>query len=223
MSRRALEPFLASALCAAAVAPLAVAAYTVGPTSRLDARLFEHLGATSGSGAFELAEAFARLGDLGPLLAMLGLCVWLGLHFGRRREALAAVVVVAGANLTTQLLKHLLARPRFQLNFGFHQPWADAFPSGHTTAAAAIAAALLLVTPPHLRRYALLAAAALAGSVGLAVVVNQWHYPSDVVGGYLVVASWALAAVGVLRLLGPRVPRRSRQAGRRGEFSPATK
>ncbi len=219
MPRRALVPFLGSALCAAAVAPLAVAAYTIGPTSRLDARIFEHLAATRHSGAEAVANTFAHLGDLGPLLAMLAFCVWLGFHFGRRREALAAVAVVAGANLTTQLLKHLLARPRFQLDFGYHQPWADAFPSGHTTAAASIAAALILVAPPHLRRPAAIAAGLLTALVGVSVVVNQWHYPSDVAGGCLVVASWALAALGVLRLSGARSAGERR---RTGELSAAT-
>ena len=50
------------------------------------------------------------------------------------RAALASLFVVAGANLTTQLFKALLAHPRFQALLGAEQISANSFPSGHTTA-----------------------------------------------------------------------------------------
>jgi len=73
----------------------------------------------------------------------------------------AAVTVVAGANLTTQILKVALAHPRFQSVLGHDQLGPVAFPSGHTTAAASIAIAFLFVVPHAWRP----AVAAIAGHV----------------------------------------------------------
>jgi hypothetical protein len=41
--------------------------------------------------------------------------------------------------------------------------------------------------------------AAFALAVGFSVVSLDWHFPSDVAGGYLVAAAWCFAVVGVLR------------------------
>ena len=61
---------------------------------------------------------------------------------------IAAIVVVAGANVTTQALKTMLEHVRHKaFEHGFELPWPNSFPSGHTTAAASIAVALLLVVP----------------------------------------------------------------------------
>jgi membrane-associated phospholipid phosphatase len=78
-------------------------------------------------------------------------------------------------------------------------PWSNSFPSGHTTAAASIAVALLLVVPAGYRLLAAGIGAALTAAVALAVVVLGWHYPSDVFGALLVVATWGLCAVAFLR------------------------
>ena len=64
----------------------------------------------------------------------------------------AAIVVVAGANLTTQVLKAVLEHARCKaFEHGIQLPWPNSFPSGHTTAAASIAVALLLVAPARHR------------------------------------------------------------------------
>ena len=56
----------------------------------------------------------------------------------------------------------------------------------------------------------------------IAVVVIQWHYPSDVVGGILVVSSWTFAVIAGLRLLRPRGsdgPPRERRETASGRFA----
>jgi len=57
-----------------------------------------------------------------------------------------------------------------------------------------------------------LAAAAL---VGASVVVIEWHFPSDVLGGILVAAGWGFAAVAALRLARPPGPAAPAQSSRR--------
>jgi membrane-associated phospholipid phosphatase len=154
------------------------------------------------------------------LLMLIGICA-LALHWGRRREALAAVAVVAGANLTTEVLKALFGHERFWPFLGEGQPWTNSFPSGHTTAAASIAVALLIVAPARLRPLAAVAGAALTCAVGISVVALEWHYPSDVLGGLFVAAGWGFAALAALRLAAPR--RRSGEAQTSSRFAISTK
>jgi len=192
-------PVAAWFACACGLVLLAVAIYKVGLVERLDADLLQRLVVRRDSGTFTVADAFAHMADPLPLIVMLTAVCGLAASLGRRREAVAAVVVVAGANLTTQVLKVLLAHPRYQPFLGEHQPWSTAFPSGHATAAASIAVALLLVAPVRLREIAGLLGMAFVAVVSGSVVALEWHYPSDVVGGILIAAGWGFAALAGLR------------------------
>ena len=199
MSRNVKAPLFAAFLCAAAIVPLAVMVYSFGPAVSLDRHLLLDLRREVGFG-HAFGAAFVNLGDLGALLVMLAAVCAIGLRFGRRREVLAAVVVVAGANVTTQGLKSVLEHVRSKaFEHGYELPWPNSFPSGHTTAAASIAVALLLVVPAAHRLLAAGIGTALTGAVGLSVVILGWHYPSDVLGALLVVATWGLCAVAYLR------------------------
>ncbi|MBS1878708.1 MAG: phosphatase PAP2 family protein [Actinobacteria bacterium] len=207
MRRDVRDPILASVACALLLAPLVAAAYGVGAGRRLDASVLNRFAAHDGSVGHTLAAAVVALGEPVALLGMLALLVTVGLLAGRTRETIAAVVLVLGANVTTQLLKQLLAHPRLQeAVVGSGHPWPDSFPSGHTTAAASIAVAALLVVPPRLRAATALAGAAFTVAMGIAVLVLQWHFPSDVLGALLVVGSWAFAVIAALRLVRPRGP-----------------
>jgi membrane-associated phospholipid phosphatase len=199
MTRNVKAPALAAVFCAAAIAPLAAIAYSYGPAKSLDLRILIHLDRETGLAA-RLASTLVNLGDLASLLVLAAVVVALGLRFGRRRELVAGLVVIAGANLTTQLLKTALEHVRGKAwEHGIELPWANSFPSGHTTAAASIAVALLLVTPARHRLRAAIAGGLLTGAVGLSVIVLGWHYPSDVLGGLLVVATWGFGALAVMR------------------------
>ena len=39
----------------------------------------------------------------------------------------------------------------------------------------------------------------LTAAVGFSVMVLSWHYPSDVLGGLLVVGAWAFAIIAFMR------------------------
>lgn len=192
---------LAAIACALAVAPLAVMAYSWGPFQRVDLRGFMHLRHEEGP-IHAFATVFVNFGDLAALVVFLAVACAIGLRHGRRREVIAAIIVVVGANLTTQLLKTTLEHARHKaVEHGVELPWPNSFPSGHTTAAASIAVALLLVVPAVHRGVAAVLGLALTGAVGISVVVLGWHYPSDVLGGLLVVGAWSFA---VLAWLGSR-------------------
>jgi membrane-associated phospholipid phosphatase len=108
----------------------------------------------------------------------------------RRRWVLAmqVVVLMAGANLTTQLIKLVVTdRP----DLGVPGPGMNALPSGHTTAAGSVSAVLVLVVPPRVRPWAAFFGAVYTAATGVSTLVGQWHRPSDVVAGILVVLAWS--------------------------------
>jgi membrane-associated phospholipid phosphatase len=126
----------------------------------------------------------------------------IGLLRRRADLAVAAGILVLGANLTTQALKLGLDRP------SLGAPGPNSLPSGHTTAAVSVAFALVLVLP-----YAARAALALAGTayvtvIAVATVWAGWHRPSDTIAALLVVLAWGSAAIALVRT------RRSHRAGR---------
>lgn len=215
MAPRAKSALLAAIVCALAIAPLAVVAYSWSSFQHVDLQGVLQLRHEEGP-INALASVLVNLGDLASLLVLLAVACAIGLRYGRRREVLAAIVVVAGANLTTQLLKTTLEHARHKaFEHGIELPWPNSFPSGHTTAAASIAVALLLVVPAAHRLAAVTVGVALTAAVGFSVVILGWHYPSDVLGGLLVVGTWGFAALAWLRARGRRDRAPSTQEHRR--------
>src|SRR5262249_22502719 len=104
-----------------------------------------------------------------------------------------------GANLSTQLFKMALAHPRLQALLGAEQIAANSFPSGHTTAVASLAVAYLFVVPREWRAGVAPLGGAVVVAVGCAVMALSWHYPSDVLGGILIVAAWGFGVLAALR------------------------
>jgi membrane-associated phospholipid phosphatase len=206
VARNVKSPLAACFACAAALGFLTLLALGLAAGRHVDVRLFLKLAEDEPSGN-TLADAIASLGDPLPMLAMLAVACFIALLRGRPRAALAAVLVVVGANVTTQLLKALLAHPRIKLAIGGDPFEPNTFPSGHTTAAASIAVAYLFAMPAALRKLTLAVGAAFTLAVGCSVVVIGWHYPSDVLGAYLVVACWGFAVLAAMRATAPRRPR----------------
>jgi membrane-associated phospholipid phosphatase len=135
---------------------------------------------------------------------MLALACGIALWRRSPLDALAAVTVVAGASVTTQVLKVLLAHPRFQPVLGHHQLGPIAFPSGHATAAASIAIAFVFVVPRSMKPAVAVAGACFVAAVGISVLVLDWHYPSDVLGGILVASGWGFAVLAATRAIRSR-------------------
>ncbi len=128
--------------------------------------------------------------------------IWL-LRNGRRIEAALAVVDVAGAEALMQLAKHLIGRPRPPL-LPFDVAWLSAlvaadpgslaFPSGHALMSLAAYGYLAVVIG---RAWSLLTAIVLVLGVALSRLVLSVHWPSDVLGGWLLAASWLCLLLAV--------------------------
>lgn len=117
----------------------------------------------------------------------------------RRRIALAvmATVLIAGANVSTQLLKYGLVRPDLGVD-PERAAIGNTLPSGHATVAASVMVALVLVVPPRIRGWVAVLGAGYAALAAVATLAAAWHRPSDAAASMLVVGAWAaLAGLGL--------------------------
>ncbi|WP_420113781.1 phosphatase PAP2 family protein [Pseudactinotalea sp.] len=118
--------------------------------------------------------------------------------------AIAAIVVLVGANLTTQVLKEVLERPVEDAS----PIVLNSFPSGHATVAASVAATALLVLPIRWRPPAAVLGAFLAAVLGISTMIGNevaaWHRASDVVAAMLIAALWYFLAETVLAAIAQR-------------------
>jgi membrane-associated phospholipid phosphatase len=195
VAKRVKAPLAAWIGSALALALLALVAYGVDAAHRTDASLLERFAARDGSALGSLANVLVHLGDPLPLLVMLVLACGIALSRGRPLDAAAAIAVVVGANLTTQLLKVVLSHPRFQSAVGAEQLGEVPFPSGHVTAVASIAIAFAFVVPRERRPLVAALGACAVLAVSCSVMVLGWHFPSDVLGGVLVASGWGFAVL----------------------------
>jgi membrane-associated phospholipid phosphatase len=209
--RRPTVPLLVSLCCLLGLGLTGLLALSAPGAHERDAAVLHGFTALDRPGVHGAMELAAHSMDPLPYaLAGLGLLV-VALAQRRWWRAAAAPLLLVGTGATTHALKHALAQPRFEAWLGHDQIGPAAFPSGHATAAMTIALCAVLVAPPALRALAAVAGGLGAAAVGSALVVLAWHFPSDVLGGYLVAGAWTAAALAGLRIVEQRP--RERRAG----------
>jgi membrane-associated phospholipid phosphatase len=185
------------------------AAFHIGVLEHADRSIFGgFLGLGTHGRIHALAEFVAGLCDPRPYVYFAVIPVLIGLARRRPRVALGAAAILVGGNVTTQLLKPLLAEPRTAAHLaGVSGVSAASWPSGHATAAMALALACVLVAPARLRPFVAALGAGFAVAVSYSFLALGWHYPSDVLGGFLVAATWALLVVAALLAVDKRTAR----------------
>ncbi len=159
-----------------------------------------------------LEEAVRDITALGgfTVLTLLTIVATLLLVFqARRREALIFAATVIAAQASSQLLKAFYGRERPALVAHGSYVYSHSFPSGHSAMAAAvflILATVVASVEPRRRTKALIYGVAIVAVLGVGVsrVYLGVHWPTDVLGGWVLGASWALAAWLLLVLTEPR-------------------
>jgi membrane-associated phospholipid phosphatase len=149
-------------------------------------------------GLIDFAHTF--LNALPVAAVVIGAIIALVIVLVRRNWLVFAIAVAAAiaANVSTQVLKYsVLSRPEKGVDAGL----ANSLPSGHTAVAASAALVVFLVTSPRLRPVAAVIGSVFTIAAGASTLVEQWHRPSDVIAGMLVVAFWACLAGMVLAAL----------------------
>ena len=107
-------------------------------------------------------------------------------------------MILLCANETTELLKPLLAGPRDPV--GGRRLSDASWPSGHATAAMSLCLCWVIAAPARLRPAVAAVMAAFAVAVSYSFLELGWHYPSDVLGGFLIAAVWTLLGIAALSL-----------------------
>ena len=155
-------------------------------------------------------DAVAHLADPVPYAVIGFALAGLALARGRPRVAAAIVALLVLTGLTSQTLKPLLASPRYDQWLGSGQIAAASWPSGHATASMTLALCGILAAPARWRPTAAAVGAGFAIGVSYSILALAWHFPSDVLGGFLVAATWTLLAIAALAWAEQRWPSRPR-------------
>ncbi len=193
-------------VCVAGFAAVLVFAYWVGPLERLDRNVLDALSTRTDTIPNRVAYVGFQVVNTrlvwvlaATIAALIALVQW------RLGDAVLAVALVAGAGGLDLALKAMLANPRYQpVPLGSDAyPWKDAFPSGHSVGSLAMSLAFLSVVPLSWRRPTAVAGVAFTLYVSLGVLVLNYHYPSDVLGGWLLAMGWWFALLAVLPDPGP--------------------
>ena len=142
-----------------------------------------------------LAALITRLCDPEEFVGLGALIILVALVRRRPRIALAVGAVLLCASVTTELLKEVLPSSRYLP--GVSHP-VGSWPSGHATAAMSLALGAVLAAPGRVRPIIAVAGTAFALAVSYSTLTLVWHYPSDVLGGFLVAGTWTLIVVAVL-------------------------
>jgi membrane-associated phospholipid phosphatase len=155
-----------------------------------------------------ITNFIAGLCDPKPYVYLAAVPVMVALLRRRPRVAVAVGLIMLGANLTTQLLKPLLATPRPvpALNVFINE---GSWPSGHATAVMSLALSAVLVAPARRRPIVATVMAAFTVAVCYSFLELGWHYPSDVLGGFEIATTWTLLGTAALFWLEARSPRPS--------------
>ncbi len=204
MPRRPLFLLALAWLSASAAAAVWLAAFHLPGGRVFDARALQAFAGVLRPPLTTSTDGISSLAD--PLPFVLGAIVLVAVALLRRRWLMAATVpaVLLGANLCTHLLKPALTDSRVIDVQGVSRVYPGSWPSGHATASMSLALCLVLVVGPRLRPPAALLGAGYAIGVGYSLVSAGWHLPSDVLGGYLVAATFTLLGAAALAALETR-------------------
>nr|WP_269212749.1 MULTISPECIES: phosphatase PAP2 family protein [unclassified Schaalia] len=96
--------------------------------------------------------------------------------------------MVAGANISTQILKMLVERP----HLGVTTETVNSLPSGHVTVAVSLCIALIMVAPEWLRGPSAWLGWVWTCAMGVSVMLSAWHRLADVLVAVLLTGAWAL-------------------------------
>lgn len=221
MLRRPRTAVLGALICLAALAVTGLLAHLVPGAQVRDSSSLNGFTLLGGPRLDPLLAHVAHLGDPDVYAVIAAGLVLAALAQRRIQLAAAVAVLVVAAPGTTELLKPLVSHPRPAEWLGDSQIAAASWPSGHATASMTVALCLVLIAPAALRPLAAVVGALFALAVSFSILVLHWHFPSDVVGGFLVAATWGLLAVAALRQWPARRTARVEPVDQRAALAPA--
>jgi membrane-associated phospholipid phosphatase len=179
-------------LAAVAVVAVYVVAVGTAPGRHIDVLLLR-VDFGSGSAYRAAAQLLGAITWLSVGASGLAIALWALRRDGASRAG-RILVGLAGTYASSLAISLALARVD-PLGGEARRHAAGFYPSGHAAMVAALALAAVATAPATMRRFVAVLAAAAVGTVGVVIVVLHSHYPSDVVGGWLLAVAWMAAAL----------------------------
>jgi undecaprenyl-diphosphatase len=182
-----------AAMAAALFCGLAVAVET-NRLARFDEAIRMELHSLASPLLTLLAEKLTWLGSLGVLALFGVVAVAVLVHAGRRDGAVLLTVTMVGALVLENGLKFSFQRVRPPPFFG-SEPLTYSFPSGHALFSLCFYGVLATTAARSMQSGAIktaiwLSTVFLVLAIGGTRIYLGVHYPSDVLGGYLVAIAW---------------------------------
>jgi undecaprenyl-diphosphatase len=124
--------------------------------------------------------------------------------YRRRRQAIVFAVAAIGAQILAETIKHVVGRPRPSFVTQYDLIASSSFPSGHAMMAPAIYFTLAAIVAagelrPAARALLMAGSVVLVVAIGISRVYLGVHWPTDVIAGWTLGSTVALAAWLALR------------------------
>ncbi|MGA7731840.1 MAG: phosphatase PAP2 family protein [Chloroflexia bacterium] len=162
-----------------------------------DKALVENAGQLRNPALRQGMRLMSALGEPWTLYPVAGLVGARWVATGRKADALTLALSIGGSGLLNKVLKLVVERPRPRHTLHRQDPSGSSFPSNHITmslcaygALAYLALARQEKRPVRWRLSRLGLVALLIVAIGYSRIFLGVHYPSDVVGGWLVGVGW---------------------------------
>ncbi|WMT43017.1 phosphatase PAP2 family protein [Paenibacillus sp. D2_2] len=191
--------FLLSLLC---LAGFGMIAYWVGGmhVHTFDNTVITFVQGLESDSLTRIMKVFTWIGGQIPVIViLLATLILLYVVLHHRSELVFLVAVVAGSALLNILLKQIFRRDRPSLHRLIEET-GFSFPSGHSMAAFSLYGAIVFLVWKHIpyilgRIAVIVGGACLILMIGISRIYLGVHYPSDVLGGYLISACWLTASI----------------------------
>ncbi|MCM3039341.1 phosphatase PAP2 family protein [Paenibacillus motobuensis] len=148
----------------------------------------------------KIMKVFTWIGSQLPVIVIL-LVTLIFLYFvlHHRSELVFLIIIVSGSALLNILLKQLFRRDRPSLHRLIEET-GFSFPSGHSMAAFSLYGAIVFLVWKHIpyilgRIAVIVGGACLILMIGVSRIYLGVHFPSDVLGGYLISACWLTVSI----------------------------
>jgi undecaprenyl-diphosphatase len=110
------------------------------------------------------------------------------------------ILTIAGTEITLELMKLLVNRPRPSANIAYYTEKSSSFPSGHSATAVALFGFVAYyfiskITSKNNKVFAIIASALLVVLIGFSRLYLGVHFLSDVIGGFSMGGLWLLLGI----------------------------
>lgn len=167
-----------------------------GVTNTFDESVLLWINQHASAGFDSFFVAFTELGGLIVVTAVSALLLGYFLYRKKYLKAILVAAGVGGAALMNIILKSIFDRPRPDLWEWLVVETHFSFPSGHATASMALALVIVaLLWKTKWRAASIIGAALYIVSIGFSRLYLGVHYPTDILGGWLLGAAWIIIVI----------------------------